>query len=488
MGVKHLNPLTLPNLLTKLSTKPDKDFVDIYLRAGHLRMQLPTGEEQDLVLDRKIEYLTAHTGLIEKGDSILVALSKLSAILNKIKDADKLLQSDGSVPLTGNFDAGQHRITNVADPIDDSDVVNKKYYEENTPKQVTASETELGSIRVGEGLGIEDNGSLFILEDFRPRELINTIVSFNVGDANWPQSGDNTYTNADFTGKQIKVFREGERMTQGDSGLGFDFDSSLGTIRFYPDLYENENIIIEATLAADVDLTGIYSRLAAIEAGGVGGGDLSAIITQLNSFQAAMNARFDALEQIIDQGPLTINGFSNTAPLSELGTTIADVTFNWSVSRSPTSISISPNIGSINSNLRTITSRLNLTATTEYTLTVIAGSKVLTATTRVTFTNRMYYGSSAKTSLNNAEILALASNPLATSRNRNVSIDGNGKYLYIAYPKAWGDPTFMISGMLNNAWTKTEMAITNAYNNTTTYNIYRSNTIQNGSAIAISIS
>jgi hypothetical protein len=69
--------------------------------------------------------------------------------------------------------------------------------------------------------------------------------SFHVGDVGYPQDDDATYTNTDFIGQAIRVYREGERMFDGDTTFGIEFDDSIGEITFYPLLTAGERIIIE---------------------------------------------------------------------------------------------------------------------------------------------------------------------------------------------------------------------------------------------------
>lgn len=47
------------------------------------------------------------------------------------ESADSKMPTDGSVPMTGNLDMGKNNIVNVADPIDDTDAVNKNYADTN---------------------------------------------------------------------------------------------------------------------------------------------------------------------------------------------------------------------------------------------------------------------------------------------------------------------------------------------------------------------
>lgn len=77
-------------------------------------------------------------------------------------------------------------------------------------------------------------------------------IKFTVGDMDYPQHGDTEYTPlaVDFSpilaGKKVLVFREGDTEFADDTSKGITFNSTLGTIYFYPDLNEGEDIRIWA--------------------------------------------------------------------------------------------------------------------------------------------------------------------------------------------------------------------------------------------------
>jgi hypothetical protein len=74
----------------------------------------------------------------------------------------------------------------------------------------------------------------------------------------------------------------------------------------------------------------------------------------------------------------------------------------------------------------------------------------------------------------------------STTRVKNYNgINGNGNYLVLAWPTAWGYPTFVVNGLLTRAFTRVNAtySLTNAYGYTASYDVWVSNTIQN-SAIA----
>ena len=79
---------------------------------------------------------------------------------------------------------------------------------------------------------------------------------------------------------------------------------------------------------------------------------------------------------------------------------------------------------------------------------------------------------------------------LASGKNMSASINcSGGKYIYIAMPAAFGltKNNFKIGGLANSAWTVTTMDVTNAHGHKASYTVFRSENLQNGSAIKVDI-
>jgi hypothetical protein len=61
-------------------------------------------------------------------------------------------------------------------------------------------------------------------------------TDFRVGDAGYPQHGDNTFYSSSLIGMSIMVYREGDLQFEGDTTSGYTFNVSTGVITFYPSL------------------------------------------------------------------------------------------------------------------------------------------------------------------------------------------------------------------------------------------------------------
>jgi hypothetical protein len=134
---------------------------------------------------------------------------------------------------------------------------------------------------------------------------------------------------------------------------------------------------------------------------------------------------------------------------------------------------------------------LNRNINTVYTITAVSqDGKSGTTSQTVTWYWRRYWGSFISPvsptdpafSISDAQILALTENELSTTRVKTYNnINAAGNYLVFAWPSTWGEPTFVINGLINTAFTKVRSnAFTNAAGGVTNYDVWVSNTTQAG--------
>ena len=195
----------------------------------------------------------------------------------------------------------------------------------------------------------------------------------------------------------------------------------------------------------------------------------------------------------------------------EFGDSSTNISLNWSIQAKKNNVISSvitmPNNSSNQVNVATPTSNTlstgvlsnavpTLNNTTTFTLTVSdfnssnnTGIPNNTATTQVVWRLKRYWGvSSTFVALTSTQIINLSGagvgtgNELSTTRvqTRN-GINGGGQYLVFAWPSAWGEPSFVINGLPNTAFTKVNnnFTVANSYGYTASYNVYMSNTVQN---------
>lgn len=178
--------------------------------------------------------------------------------------------------------------------------------------------------------------------------------------------------------------------------------------------------------------------------------------------------------------------------INEIGSIVSDVALEWTCNKQMISRNLSSPVpfgdrarGAGQNGNYTHTGA-NLTTNTVYSITVNDGANVTSSTTTVEFRNKRYRGTNSAGSLSNEQILALTGQ-LAVSREREFFQDGNGQYIYVAYPSAWGEATFKVNGLLSTDWTLMVQNHTNAYGYEEEYYIYRTNSIQYGTGIHIEI-
>lgn len=194
----------------------------------------------------------------------------------------------------------------------------------------------------------------------------------------------------------------------------------------------------------------------------------------------------EALDKVFYVTP-SVTMTSNHAT-QEKGVTVTNLILSWSINKSIVSQSINQGIGSLDPSLRSHSlSGLTLTTNTSYMITVNDGKTPATSTATVSFMQKRYWGTSALTSLADGDIIALSSE-FSSSRAQSRTMNGNGEYIYFAYPSSFGAATFTVNGLLSTAWTLVTRSFINASGYSESYNIYRSNTVQNGTGISIVIS
>jgi hypothetical protein len=131
--------------------------------------------------------------------------------------------------------------------------------------------------------------------------------------------------------------------------------------------------------------------------------------------------------------------------------------------------------------------------------------KFFTRDVTYTWRPRIFWGISPKsTALNNAEIEALATSTVDTSKSgtklsnslaQEFLMDGEGEYLWIAMPQSSGlaieangdNSKFVVGGIANSAWNLFSVNYTNSFGHTEPYYLYKTLYLQNGTGIDVKI-
>lgn len=185
---------------------------------------------------------------------------------------------------------------------------------------------------------------------------------------------------------------------------------------------------------------------------------------------------------------------TNNVLQAEFGATVTDVVLTWSLSFGTMLSQSITDVGTIAANLRNYAlSGLAITSektyTLSYSLTYLGYEGTLsgTATTKISFAQKRYWGVLATDSPTDAELRGLTAE-FATTRTQTRIFNPANQYIYFAWPASLGEAvSFKFNGLISTAWLLTTRSFTNAVGGQSTYHIYRSEYRQNGANISIEV-
>ena len=206
-------------------------------------------------------------------------------------------------------------------------------------------------------------------------------------------------------------------------------------------------------------------------------------VRQVEGKGLSTNDFSDEYKKIVDDlnyKKITINSLTATNSSNEIGTTVSQTNVAWTLSKEPKTIKIK--FGSETEEELETSARSKsyigktITANTTITLTVTdERDAVVTKSVTISFQPKVYWGVSQKTSFETADILGLASNTLASSRARTISVNaGAGEYIVYAIPSSFGTPTFNVGGFEDGFVEASTISLENAQGYTQNYDVWRS--------------
>lgn len=182
--------------------------------------------------------------------------------------------------------------------------------------------------------------------------------------------------------------------------------------------------------------------------------------------------------------PLNLNIVPSSNSVFEKGSSYTP-TINISVSRKGTNVTSESNInvvgeptlsGSISSDKQTWTPTKAVTANQKLTVTATYGSQSASKVYYVFFKNKKYWGTSANTSLTNAQVLALEGSTWADNRlmeSTNFDCTG-GKYPYYVIPaNVYNGLQVWVGGLKNTDIVVSDITLTNASGASAAYKVIR---------------
>lgn len=205
-----------------------------------------------------------------------------------------------------------------------------------------------------------------------------------------------------------------------------------------------------------------------------------------------MYARLVAAEKdIVDlkYEPIAISNFTNSVGSVEIGSTVTDIKFTWTLNKSAKRVTLTPE-NSITIDQTTGTAgvstwtKQSLTQNKKYTLTATdERDHSVSATTSIAFFNGVYYGVSAKTETLDSEFVLSLTRTLRSSKLTSFSVNtSEGQYIYYCLPVRYGTCSFTVGGFTGGFTLVDTIEFTNASGYTEKYYIYKSDNANLGSA------
>lgn len=173
---------------------------------------------------------------------------------------------------------------------------------------------------------------------------------------------------------------------------------------------------------------------------------------------------------------MAVSSLTVSPSQAERGSTVADVTLKWSLSKVPTELTLNDEPVTV-ADTQKVVSGANLTSDTTYTLkaTDARGASAQRSAT-VYFRDKRHwftgsYGADAVTD----EVLNAATGELATSRAKTFAVEaGEGQHIFYAFPHSWGTPSFFVGGFEGGFSLLKTFDHVNASGASVSYDVYKS--------------
>lgn len=170
----------------------------------------------------------------------------------------------------------------------------------------------------------------------------------------------------------------------------------------------------------------------------------------------------------------------------EIGTVVTDVDLIWTITREPeASVAITDlsNIDkSLLSNNASLTG-LSISTNKIYTITVDDFPQVTTDTATIQFRYSNYWGVSNSVLTSNDILDLTFSDLIGTRAGQYLFSNITNSYVYLAFPTSYGTPVFTVNGLIVVFESTIVSSFTNASGATTSYTLYKSQNLLNGSVL-----
>lgn len=180
--------------------------------------------------------------------------------------------------------------------------------------------------------------------------------------------------------------------------------------------------------------------------------------------------------------PMAINSFSNIVNTVEMGSTVNDVTLNWTLNKQPKTLKLDNEALDVSLRTKALTAQ-GIKTDKSWTLSATdERDKTVTKSTKITFLNGVYWGvAESKDAFDSAFILSLTKG-LQASKGKTFTVNaGAGKHIYYAVPTRYGACGFNVGGFDGGFGKVATIDFTNASGYKESYDIYKSDNAGLGS-------
>lgn len=173
---------------------------------------------------------------------------------------------------------------------------------------------------------------------------------------------------------------------------------------------------------------------------------------------------------------MQVNSLSVTPSQAERGSTVADVTLKWGLSKVPTSLTLNDETVTATDTQKVIEGA-NLTKDTTYTIkaTDARGASAQRNATVYFRDKRHWFTGAYDADALTDEVLNGATGELATSRAKTFSVNAaEGQHIFYAFPHSWGTPSFFVGGFEGGFSLLKTFDHVNASGASVSYDVYKS--------------
>lgn len=174
--------------------------------------------------------------------------------------------------------------------------------------------------------------------------------------------------------------------------------------------------------------------------------------------------------------PMQVNSLSVSPSQAERGSTVADVTIKWSLSKVPASLTLNDEpLGAADT--QKVIEGANLTTDTTYTVKAVDARDASAQRNATVYfrDKRHWFTGDYDTDALTDGVLNAATGELATSRAKTFTVEaGEGQHIFYAFPHAWGTPAFFVGGFEGGFSLLKTFDHVNASGASVSYDVYKS--------------